>query len=84
MALTHIAHSTKIPASRRHRAKHLAQVARDRRMAEKEQERFGRRHEDLIDCVGHAGRACEDVARAKIKCASGSQAEVYATVGVSP
>jgi hypothetical protein len=29
-------------------------------MAEKEQERIGRRHEDLIDCVGHAGRPCED------------------------
>jgi hypothetical protein len=82
MALIHIAHSTKTPASRRHRAEHLAQVARDRRLAEKEHERAGRRQKNLADCQGHAGRQCEDEMRLRELVAN--HAEVNATVGVSP
>jgi hypothetical protein len=53
MALTHIAHSTKIPASRRHRPKHLAQVERST-IAEKGQ-RAGRRQKNLIRLCGPHG-----------------------------
>jgi hypothetical protein len=56
-------HSPRPPASRRHRAKHLAQVARARRMAEKEQERAGRLQKNLADCQGHAVRPCENEMR---------------------